>query len=401
MEQRTQASIVRDTDQLRPDELPLLFQPLTLRSIEVRNRIVVSPMCQYLSEDGGPTDWHLVHLGKFALGGAGIVFGEETSIEPIGRKTYTCAGLWADWHIPAYRRINDYLRSQGSIPAIQLGHAGGKASCNGPTQNWTPMTDADGTEELPPWEVIAPSRPDSSVLWPRTREMSVEDIEDNLRLWREATVRAADAGFSILEIHGAHGYLIHGFLSPLTNRRTDGYGGDLKGRMRFALEVAETVRAAWPDDLPLFFRVSAVDGKGGIWNIEDTVALAKELKLRDVDVVDCSSGGISGPTSMPLVPRVPGYHVPFAEQVRREAGIATMAVGMITEPAQAEAILQNGSADLIALARGVMWDPQWPAHAAKEMGLEKAYDLLPPDYAYRLYRRDAELKMPINKKSNI
>jgi 2,4-dienoyl-CoA reductase-like NADH-dependent reductase (Old Yellow Enzyme family) len=381
-----------------PTEIPLLFRPLKLRSVEVRNRIVVSPMCQYLSEDGGPTDWHLVHLGRFALGGAGIVFGEETAIEPIGRKTYTCAGLWADWHIPAYRRINDYLKSRGAVPAMQLGHAGGKASCNGPQQNWTPMTPADGSDEFPPWEVIAPSKPDASVLWPRTREMTTDDIRDTLRLWREATVRTRDAGYDILEIHGAHGYLIHGFLSPVTNRRTDAYGGDLQGRMRYALEVAETVRAAWPENLPLFFRVSAVDGKGGIWNIDDTVALAKELKLRGVDVVDCSSGGISGPTSMPIVPRTPGYHVPFAEQVRREAGIATMAVGMITEATQAEAILQNGSADLIAMARELMWDPQWPARAAKEMGLDKAYDLLPPDYAYRLYRRDHEIKMPINQR---
>lgn len=387
---------MQDTTRPSPSEIPLLFRPLKLRSVEARNRIVVSPMCQYLSQDGGPTDWHLVHLGKFALGGAGIVFGEETAIEPIGRKTYTCAGIWADWHIPAYRRINDYIKSQGALSGMQLGHAGGKASCNGPQQNWTPMTEADGTAEFPPWEVIAPSKPAASVLWPRTREMTVDDIRDTLRLWHEATVRTRDAGFDILEIHGAHGYLIHGFLSPVTNRRTDAYGGDRQGRMRYALEVAETVRAAWPDNLPLFFRVSAVDGKGGIWNIEDTVALAKELKLRGIDVVDCSSGGISGPTSMPIVPRTPGYHVPFAEKVRREAGIATVAVGMITEAAQAEAILQEGRADLIAMARGVMWDPQWPARAAKEMGLDNAYDLLPPDYAYRLYKRDHELKMPIN-----
>jgi 2,4-dienoyl-CoA reductase-like NADH-dependent reductase (Old Yellow Enzyme family) len=218
--------------------------------------------------------------------------------------------------------------------------------------------------------------------------MDEADIATLLDSWREATLRAVDAGFDICEVHGAHGYLLHQFLSPVVNRRNDAYGGDLNGRMRLALEIVETVRATWPKDRPLFFRVSAMDGKGGRWDLDDTVALAKALKEREVDVVDCSSGGIEGPATMTLVPRVPGYQVPFAERVRREAGIATMAVGLITEPAQAEAILATGKADLIALARELMFDPSWPMHAAKALGMTDYLDLLPPSYKWWLKRRE-------------
>jgi len=378
---------------------PLLFSPLKIRSVQLKNRIVVSPMCQYVSVDGAPTDWHLVHLGKFAIGGAALVFGEETAIEARGRKTYDCAGLWNDDHVGKYRRITDFLKSVGSVPAVQLGHAGIRGSCHGATKDWVPLTPENSSPACPPWTVIGPSRVDASQVWPKVREMSRDDIRTMLRVWKEATQRSVDAGFQVLEIHGAHGYLIHEFLSPVTNRRTDGYGGGRDARMRFAFEVTEAVRDAWPAELPLFFRVSAVDGRGGVWGIEDTVELSRGLKARGVDVVDVSSGGVSGPSNMPLVPRIPGYQVGYAEQIRHGAGIATMAVGLITEPSQAEAILREGRADLVALARELIWNPQWPAHAARQMRGEEGYETLPHEYCYRLKRREAEARMPYNQKT--
>ncbi|OWT59080.1 NADH:flavin oxidoreductase/NADH oxidase [Candidimonas nitroreducens] len=382
------------------EKSPRLFSPLKLRSVELRNRVVVSPMCQYMSVDGAPTDWHLVHLGKFAIGGAGLVFGEETAIEPAGRKTYDCAGLWADRHVRAYRRINDFLKEHGATPGIQLGHSGFRGSCHGALRNWEALTPENTTSECPPWTVIGPSVPRGAKPWPKIREMDRDNIAANLKRWREATLRSVDAGFQVLEIHGAHGYLIHEFLSPITNHRTDAYGGDLYGRMRFALEVTEVVREAWPLELPLFFRVSAVDGKGGVWNIEDTVALAHELKIRGVDVIDCSSGGVSGSTDMPIVPRVPGYHVDYAREVKHRCSVATMAVGLITDALQAEDILRAQSADLIALARELMWNPHWASHAAKSLGLSDPFSVLPESYGFRLRRREAEAQMPWNQVSS-
>jgi 2,4-dienoyl-CoA reductase-like NADH-dependent reductase (Old Yellow Enzyme family) len=369
--------------------LPLLLQPIALRGIFSRNRIVVSPMCQYQSKDGGPTDWHLVNLGKYAIGGAGIVFTEETAVEERGRKTYECAGIYSDDHIPAYRRITDFIRSQGAIPAMQLGHAGRKASSDAPWNDFRPLDDSDAARGLKPWIGVSPSpiaapRPGSST----PIEMSISDISDMMDIWREAALRSVDAGFDICEIHGAHGYLIHQFLSPLANKRNDAYGGDLKGRMRFALEVTETVRAVWPQDRPLFFRCSATDGPGGHWAIDDTIVLSRELRDRGVDVITCSSGGIAGPINTEIVPRVPGYHVAYAERVRREAGIKSVAVGLITEARHAEQILSTGQADLIALAREFLYDPHWPVHAAKELGIENYLDILPCGLSWWLKRRE-------------
>lgn len=380
----------------RSSRQSLLFMPIHLRGVRAKNRIVVSPMCQYSSIDGGPTDWHLVHLGRFALGGAGVVFTEETAIEARGRKTYQCAGIWDDKHIPQYRRIADFIRAQGAVPAFQLGHSGRKASCHGATKDWAPLTEADAADGIAPWIGVAPSPIPAGPHNHIPKEMGVDDIRVVLQAWREATRRVLEAGFEFIEIHGAHGYLIHQFLSPITNHRTDGYGGDRVGRMRFALEVAESVRSAWPEDKPLSFRVSAVDGPGGIWNIEDTVALSKELKSRGIDLIDCSSGGIPGASSMPVVRRVPGYHVEFAERVRREVGIKTIAVGLITEAKQAEEILTSGKADLIAMARELIWNPNWPVHAAKELDIDRPYDMMPDEYAHRLRRRDDVAKLPIN-----
>lgn len=375
---------------------PLLFTPLQLRGVQLRNRIVASPMCQYQSVDGAPGEWQMVNFGKYAVGGAAVVFGEETAIEADGRKTHACAGLWNAQQVTAFRRQNDFIHSQGAIAAVQLGHSGGKGACHGAQQDWAPLTPDSAPAGQPPWTCLVPSLPSARTPWPQLREMDASDIRRHLGLWREAAQRALDAGYRILEVHGAHGYLIHQFLSPVTNQRQDGYGGSLEGRMRLALEITETVRAAWPAELPLFFRLSAVDGRGGQWGLADSVALARELKLRGVDVVDCSSGGISGNSAMPIVRRVPGYQVPFAEAVRQEAGIASMAVGLITQADQAEAILQAGQADLIAIARELIWNPNWPVHAAVEMLGQDAYALLPPEQAHRLVRRETVAALPIN-----
>jgi 2,4-dienoyl-CoA reductase-like NADH-dependent reductase (Old Yellow Enzyme family) len=371
------------------DARPLLFTPITLRGVTARNRIVVSPMCQYVSVDGGPTDWQFVHFGRYAMGGAGIVFGEESAVEARGRKTYHCAGIWNDHQARAYRRTTDFIKQMGAVPAIQLGHCGRNAGSHGAMEDWRALDERDARAGMPPWRGLAPSPLPARRGFPVPIEMDHDDIRTVLTAFRDATHRATDAGYDIAEIHGAHGYLIHQFLSPVSNRRTDEYGGSRENRMRFALEVAETVRAAWPQDKPLFFRVSAVDGKGGLWGLDDTVALARELKARDIDVVDCSSGGISGSSEMALVPRVPGYQVPYASRVRREAGVMSMAVGLITEPHQAEAVLQQGHADLVAMARELMVHADWPLRAAKALEGGQ-YDLMAPSIAHRLRRRDEQ-----------
>lgn len=367
---------------------PLLLSSTTLRGLTVRNRIVVSPMCQYSSLDGAPTDWHLVHLGKFALGGAGIVFTEETAVEERGRKTYGCAGIYADRHIAAYRRITDFIRDAGSIPAIQLGHAGRKASCGPPWTNFRPLTPEDAAAGMPPWRGISASELPAKPGALKPMALTEAELETVIQSWRTAAQRSVDAGFDICEIHGAHGYLIHQFLSPLSNLRTDAWGGDLEGRMRLALRISEEIRMVWPSDKPVFFRVSAVDGNGGAWDMDDTVKLSAALRERGIDVITCSSGGINGPLNMAVVPRVPGYQVPYAERVKREANIATCAVGLITEPQHAENILQTGQADLIALARELMEDPNWPIRAGRELGKDDYLGFLPPDYAWWLRRRE-------------
>jgi 2,4-dienoyl-CoA reductase-like NADH-dependent reductase (Old Yellow Enzyme family) len=382
-------------DAAATETLPLLFTPITMRSVTARNRIVASPMCQYQSEDGAPNDWQLAHLGRLAIGGCGIVFGEETGVEARGRKTYTCAGIYDDKHIAAYRRLNDLVRANGAVPAIQLGHAGRKASCHDAVKDWAPLRPEDAADGFEPWTAIGPSALPQTPNHPVPRAMSETDIADVVQAFADAAVRAEKAGYEILEIHGAHGYLIHQFLSPLTNKRNDGYGGNRENRTRFSLEVTRAVRAAWPEDKPLFYRLSAVDGQGGMWNIEDSIALSSALKDCGVDIVDCSSGGIVGSASMSTVPRLPGFQVPFAERIKKEAGIATMAVGLITEGEQAERILQNGQADLIAIARELMWYADWPAHMALKMGI-RDHRYMPEGYAHRLQLRDHQATMDIN-----
>lgn len=393
-----------------PPDTPLLFTPIKLRSVVARNRIVASPMCQYVSDDGGPGEWQLVNFGRFAMSGTGIVFGEETAVEPRGRKTHHCAGIYKDSHIRDYGRINDFIRSLGSLPAIQLGHCGRRGSVHGPLQGRAQLTEDDARQGFTPWEPVAPSaipeKPGGIV----PRPMTIDDIKQNLAAWKEATQRSIDAGYDIIEIHGAHGYLIHQFLSPVSNKRSDQYGGSLENRMRFALEITETVRAVLPADKPLFFRTSAVEGPGGEWGIEETIALARALKDRGVDVIDCSSGGVSGDGSMPAVPRVPGYQVGYAREVKQLAGITTMAVGMISEPRHAEAILHEGQADLIALGRELMDNPNWPLQAARELGYRDPFDLVHVREAQRLrlreqHRREfspgTDIKIPFGPKEQV
>jgi 2,4-dienoyl-CoA reductase-like NADH-dependent reductase (Old Yellow Enzyme family) len=335
-----------------------LFETLALGEVTLRNRIVISPMCQYAAIDGVAQDWHLVHLGRFAQGGAGAVFVEATGVSPEGRISHGDMGLWNDEQARALARIADFLRAHGAAPAIQLAHAGRKGSTQRPWHGGGPVGPEDErVRGEGPWTPVAPSAIPFTDGWIVPHALSAAEIAGLLVAWREAARRALDAGFDILEVHAAHGYLLNEFLSPLANFRDDAYGGDLAGRMRFPLAVVETVRAVWPKSRPLFVRISAVDGPENGWTLDDSVAFARELKARGVDVVDCSSGGVA-----PVPPPVsgPGYQVPYAERVRREAGIMTMAVGAISEPRQAEAILGEGKADLVAVARQVLADPSWP-----------------------------------------
>jgi 2,4-dienoyl-CoA reductase-like NADH-dependent reductase (Old Yellow Enzyme family) len=373
------------------DQRPLLFRPIKMRGVTARNRIMLGPMSQYLAIDGNLTDWHLVHLGQFAIGGAGIVCSEETAVEARGRRTHHCAGIYADAHVRGYRRVTNFLKDLGAVPAIQLGHAGRRGSVRSPWEGRRPLDTRDAAAGYRPWTTVSSSAIPHSPDRPAPAALDTQEIEAELQAWREAAARSADAGFEALEIHGAHGYLINQFLSPVANRRADAYGGDLQGRMRFALELTEAVRAAWPADKPLFFRCSVVDGKGGHWDMDDTVVLARELKERGVDFIDCSCGGLEGDSSLPAVPRhLPGYNVIYSDHVRREANIPTIVVGMITEPAQAEAILREGKADIIAIAREMLCDPYWPAHAARALGLTDWLDVLPENYAFRLYPREED-----------
>ena len=369
-------------------DTPLLFRPLRLRGIETRNRVVISPMCQYAAHDGHLDDWHLVHLGRFAIGGAGIVFTEATAVQKRGRITHGCPGLWADNQIPGHARIAQFALRNGAIPAIQLGHAGRKAGMQRPWFGNGPLGAADFARGDMPWTPVAPSPVPVAEGWPVPDELAAAEIAALIEDYVAAARRAREAGYRIAEIHGAHGYLVHSFLSPLSNRRTDAYGGDLAGRMRLALEIAEAVRAAWPEDLPLFFRTSAVDGVPGGWSLDDTVVLARALKRIGVDVIDCSSGGIAGAaTAAAGQKRQPGFQVPYADRVRAEAGLPTMAVGLITHPVQAETILAEGRADLVAIAREALVDPMWALHAARDLGHDTDFATWPEQSGWWLAGR--------------
>ncbi|MEO0679284.1 MAG: NADH:flavin oxidoreductase/NADH oxidase [Pseudomonadota bacterium] len=368
---------------------PKLFEPLRLRGQTLRNRVVISPMCQYSAHDGYLDDWHLVHLGRFATGGAGLIFTEATAVQKNGRITHGCPGLWEDGQIAGHAQVTAFEARHGAVPAIQLAHAGRKASMQRPWFGNGPLDADDAARGDMAWTPVGPSPLPVDEGWLEPHPLSADDIATLIDDFAAAARRALAAGYKAAEVHGAHGYLIHSFLSPLSNRRNDAYGGDLKGRMRLALEVTEAVRAVWPDDLPLFFRCSSVDGDAAGWSLEDTVALAKALKGLGVDVIDCSSGGIAGSATAARGKRKPGFQVPYAARVRAEAGLATQAVGLITHPEQAEAILEAGEADLIAIGREALADPAWPLHAAQALGADEAYARWPEQYGWWLVRRAA------------
>jgi len=345
----------------KTNSVPHLFQPLTIRSVTLRNRIGVSPMCQYSATDGFANDWHYVHLGSRAVGGAGLVIVEATGVAPEGRITPGCLGLWSDAHIEPLARIAKFVKEQGAVAGIQIAHAGRKASAALPWNGGAHLSEAQGG-----WETIAPSAIPFGGDLPKIPRAMTE--ADTLRVQNDfvATAkRALAAGFNWLELHAAHGYLFNEFLSPLSNHRTDKYGGSFENRIRLLLDTTRAVRKVWPDHLPLTVRISAIDWMPGGWQIEDSLALAKLLKAEGVDLMDCSSGGVVPDAKIKVEP---GYQVPFAEKVRHGANIATAAVGFITAPKQAEEIICSGKADIVLLAREFLRDAYWPAHAAKALG---------------------------------
>ena len=338
-----------------------LFSPLALRSLTFPNRIFVSPMCQYSSEGGMPNDWHLVHLGSRAVGGAALVCVEAAGVTPEGRITPWDAGIWSEAHARAWKPIADFIRAQGAIPAIQIAHAGRKASCNKPWLGGKPLAAGEGA-----WTALGPSAI-AFGHYPPPRAMTLDEIRAAVKDFERAARLSLAAGFDVVEIHGAHGYLLHSFCSPLSNLREDAYGGMLDNRIRLPLEVARAVRAAWPDDKPVFYRASATDWFEGGWDLAQTIELCRRLKDLGIDLVDCSSGGNIHDQKIVLGP---GYQVPFAQAIRREAGIPTAAVGLISEPVQAEQIVAHGQADAVVLARALLRDPYWPRHAARELGVD-------------------------------
>ena len=342
-----------------------LFTPLKIRDITLRNRIAVSPMCQYSCDDGFATDWHLVHLGSRAVGGAGLVMAEATGVTARGRITPGDLGIYHDQHIEMLARIAAFIKQHGAAPAIQIAHAGRKGSCYVPWEN----NGAPIPLAARGWMTEAPSALAFRDGEPVPEALDKAGIDAAVKAFAAAAGRALAAGFEVLEIHGAHGYLINEFLSPLSNRRTDEYGGSFQNRIRFLLETVAAVRAVWPERLPLWLRISATDWKEGGWTIDDSVKLAGELRTRGVDLIDCSSGGLAPDAKIQVGP---GFQVPFAERIRKQTGILTGAVGMITDPQQAQDILASGRADVISLAREFLRDPYWPLHAARALGTTQA-----------------------------
>ncbi len=339
-----------------------LFTPLRLRETTLRNRIAVSPMCQYSAREGLPTAWHLVHLGSRAVGGAGLVVAEATAVSPEGRISPGDTGIWSEEHAEAWAPIARFVAEQGAVAGLQLAHAGRKASTDAPWRGGRPLA-----EEERGWRPAGPSPLPFADGHPVPRELSTDEVPGIVGAFRDGARRAAQAGFEVVEIHMAHGYLLHQFLSPLSNRRTDEYGGSLENRLRLPLEVARAVREAFPVERPVLARISATDWVEGGWDLEQSIVLARGLREAGVDLVDCSSGGTVPDAKVPLAP---GYQVPFAEAIRERAEIPTGAVGMITAPAQAESVVAEGKADLVLLAREMLRDPYWPLHAAQALGVD-------------------------------
>lgn len=337
-----------------------LFEPLPQRGLTLRNRIAVAPMCQYSATDGVPDHWHLVHLGSRAVGGAGAVLSEATAVSPEGRISAHDTGIWNDAQLAAWQPIAAFVAAHGAVPGVQLAHAGCKASTRRPWEGGGPLTAAQGA-----WTPVAPSALPFDDGWHVPQALDEAGLRNVVADFRDGAQRVLDAGFSLVELHGAHGYLLHQFLSPLTNRRNDRYGGSFDNRTRLLREVVAAVREVWPERLPVWLRISATDWAEGGWSVEESVELARQVKPLGVDLIDVSSGGAVPHAKIPLGP---GYQVPLAAQIRREAGIATSAVGLITEPQQAERILADGAADVVSIARESLRDPYFPRRAAQELG---------------------------------
>lgn len=353
-----------------------LVSPLTIRSVELRNRIVVSPMCQYSATDGFTNDWHLVHLGSRAAGGAGLVFVEATAVTADGRITPGDTGIWKDEQIDGLQRIAKFVNDMGAASGIQLAHAGRKASCDLPWKGGARLQADQGG-----WTTVAPSAIPFNEKDPAPKQLTKDEIASHIESFRVAAKRAVAAGFRIIEIHSAHGYLLHEFLSPLANKREDEYGGSLENRSRFLLQVVEAVREVIPNDMPLFVRISCTDWVEGGWDIEQSVAVSKLLKSAGVDLIDCSSGAL---VPYAVIPAAKNYQVPFAERIRKEAEIATGAVGLIIEPEQANEIIESGKSDLVFLAREMLREPYWALKAEKALGANQSW---PTQYGYAVRRK--------------
>ena len=374
-----------------------LFSSIKIRGVTIPNRIVLSPLCMYSANNGVASDWQFSHLSTFARGKTGLIFAEATAVEPRGRITPGCLGIWTDEQADALKPITSFIERMGCVPGFQLAHAGRKAGTKTPWNGGLPLDEEDIKAGNPPWKIIAPSEIPVAEGWVVPKAMDENDINDVVNAFSNAAVRAVKAGFKVIEIHSAHGYLLHSFLSPIANKRIDEYGGDIYGRMKLLIKVVDAVRGVIPEDMPLFCRISAVDGLENGWEIEDSVILAKKLEEHGVDVVDCSAGGISGAplfrvnkSGKPLknnLARGPGFQVPYAEKVKKDAGIKTMAVGVIVDPNQAEQILQEEKADLIAIGRELMYNPFWALHAAQALKADPEFEMWPEQYKWGVNRR--------------
>ncbi len=369
---------------------PKLFEPISIRDVTLKNRVVVAPMHQYAADKGFATDWHLMNAGRYAAGGAGLVIMESTKVERRGCGTVGDLGIWDDAHIPGLRRCVDFIRQHNSVPGIQLGHSGRKARRFRPWEGGAPLKNSPDVWNWEGWELVSSSAMNNPPTDPTPRALTREEIPKVIDNWGQGARRAHEAGFEVLDLHMAHGYLIHQFLSPFSNTRNDEYGGSELNRMRFAIEVVESVRAHWPASKPLFVRFSVEDDAG--WGPDQSVALARIIKPKGVDVIDCSSGGMRGSPVVSAGPVTYGYQVPYAEKIRKEADILTMAVGLIVHADQAEKILEEGRADLIALARELLYNPNWPMDAAQKLGVDKQFASVPSAQAYWLAKRAQSVK---------
>ena len=370
------------------NEVPL-FSSFKIKSKSFRNRIVLSPMCQYKAKDGVISDWHFQHYSRFAFSGLGAAFVEATGVSPEGRIGHGCTGIWSDSHVEGLSKVAKIFNEYNCLSGIQLAHAGRKASYLRPWDGASPITENDKAE--PAWQTIGPSAIPINNSSPVPKEMTVEDINKVREDFKKAAQRADKAGFDIIEIHGAHGYLLHSFFSPLSNQRNDQYGGSFENRIRFALEIIADIKSVWPDNKPLFYRLSSIDAPGQGANLEDNIKLAKSLKSVGVDVIDCSSGGITGSPVLTKSKIIPGFQVPYSEKIKKDAEISSMAVGAIISADQANEIISNKRADLVAMGRELLADTQWVYKAATYFNLENAKDYLPDSYSFYLSRRDEYL----------